>query len=97
MKNITPSAILILWIISIFSPNALQADQKSLMAELENVDAVEAVAIANQWRWTNRNITSYADAQKIVFKFPGGRVKTIPMPADKMLVAVAPYIKKTHT
>ena len=97
MKYITPSFIFTFWIILLFSPDALKADQKSLMAELANVDAVQAVALANQWRWTDRKITTYVDAQKIVFKFPGGQVKTIPMPENKMLVAVAPYITKTHT
>jgi len=96
MKTATSFAIITLWIISLFSPGHLQADQKSLMAELENVDAVQAVALANQWRWTNRNIRINADALKIDFKFPDGQVKTVPMPADKMLVAVAPYIRKTH-
>ena len=97
MKNITSTVIFTLWVIFLFSPDPLQADQKSLAAELENVDAVQAVAIANQWRWTNRNIKISVDARKIVFKFPDGQVKTVPMPADKMLVAVAPYIRKTHT
>ena len=97
MKYITPSVIFILWIILLFSPDALKADQKSLMAELENDDAIQAVALANKWRWTNKNITTYVDAQKIVFKFPDGQVKTISMPENKMLVAVAPYITKTHT
>ncbi|MDF1594024.1 MAG: hypothetical protein P1P89_21155 [Desulfobacterales bacterium] len=96
MKTATSFAIFAFWTILLFSPCALQADQKSLMAELENVDAVQAVAIANKWRWTNRNITISVDDWKIIFKFPNGQVKTVPMPADKMLVAVAPYIRKTH-
>ena len=97
MKYITPTVIIILWIISLFSPNTLQASYNSLRVELENVDAIQAVALANKWRWTNKNITIYVNAQEIVFKFPDGQVKTIPMPENKMLVAVAPYITKTHT
>ena len=97
MKNLIPIVIFILGSITFFSPGALPADQKALRAELENVDAVQAVALANKWRWTDRNITISVDAQKIHFKFPDGQVKSIPMPADKMLVAVAPYIAKTHT
>ena len=96
MKTAALFTIVTFWIITLFSPGSLQADQKSLMAELENVDAVQAVSIANQWRWTNRNINISVDDWKIVFKFPNGQVKTVPMPADKMLVAVAPYIRKTH-
>lgn len=67
------------------------------MSELEKVNAAEAVALANQWRWTNKPIKVYVDAQEIVFIFPYGQAKKIPMPGDKMLVAVTPYIKNTHT
>jgi len=97
MKYITLSVIITLWIISLISPGDLQAGYKTLMLELENVDAIQAVALANKWRWTNKDIRSYVNPQEIVFKFPDGQVKTIPMPENKMLVAVAPYITKTHT
>ena len=97
MKHLIPSVLYNLWIIALILPGVLQAGQKAPMTELENVDAVQAVALANQWRWTDRTIKTAVDAQKIVFKFPDGRVKTVPLPADKMLVAVAPYIRKTHT
>ena len=97
MKYIKPTVIITLLIFSLFLPNTVQADYKSFMAELKNVDAIQAVALANQWRWTNKNIAIYVNAQEIVFKFPDGQVKKIPMPENKMLVAVAPYITKTHT
>lgn len=97
MKYIKPTVIITLLIFSLFLPNTLQADYKSFMAKLKNVDAIQAVAFANQWRWTNKNITIYVNAQEIVFTFPDGQVKKIPMPENKMLVAVAPYISKTHT
>ena len=97
MKYIKPTVIITLWIISLFLPNTLQADYKSFMAELKHVDALQAVALANKWRWTNKNITTSVNAQDIVFKFPDGQFKKIPIPENKMLVAVAPYIKKTHT
>ena len=97
MKRVMLSVALTLWLFSIFSPGAIHADQKSLMAELEGVDSVEAVAIANNWRWTNQHVRVFVDSQEIVFTFPDGQVKKIPMPEDKMLVAVAPYINKTHT
>ena len=34
--------------------------------------------------------------REVVFEFPKGRVKKIPLPEEKMLVAVAPYVNKTH-
>ena len=97
MKYKIPIVIITLCISSFFLPNALHAAYESFMAQLKNVDAIQAVALANKWRWTDKNITIYADAQEIVFKFPDGQVRRIPMPKDKMLVAVAPYITKTHT
>ena len=97
MKYTLLSVTLTLSIISIFLPDAIHADQKSLMSDLEKVNAVEAVALANKWRWTNKDVKAYVDAQEIVFRFPDGQIKKIPMPGDKMLVAVAPYIKYTHT
>ena len=97
MKYTMLSVILAFWILSMFSPDAVHADQKSLMSELEKVNAAEAVALANKWRWTHKHIKIYVDAQEIVFNFPDGQAKKIPMPRDKMLVAVAPYIRNTHT
>ena len=88
---------LTLWAISILSPGVIHADQKSYMDELKRVNAAGAVDLANKWRWTNKEIKTYMDAQEIVFMFPDGQTKKIPMPVDKMLVAVAPYIKNTHT
>lgn len=97
MKYKIPTIIIMLGIFFLFLPGVLQADYKSFMAELKNADAVQAVALANQWKWTNKDITSYVDAQEIVFKFPDGQVKKIPLPVDKMFVAVAPFITRTHT
>ena len=97
MKYSILSITLTLWVLSIFSPGAIHADQKSLMDELKGVSAGEAVAFANKWRWTNKNMKVYMDGQEIVFKVPDGQTKKIPMPEDKMLVAVAPYLKNTHT
>ena len=97
MKIIKATVIVILWIIPLFLPTALHADYKSLIAELKNVDAIQAVALANKWKWTNKEIKSYVNSQEIVFNFPDGQVKKIPLPENKMFVAVAPYITQTHT
>jgi len=80
-----------------FSPAlALNENQAVDEAVLEKADAVQAVAIANQWKWVKKEIKSYVDSREVVFKFPDGRVKKFPLPEDKMLVAVAPYIRRTH-
>ena len=91
------SLILFLGIIWLLPACSGQSDEKSARAKLSNVDAVQAIAIANEWNWSKKEITSYVTPREVVFKFPDGKVITIPLPEDKMLVAVAPYINSTHT
>jgi hypothetical protein len=97
MKSLVISFILLLGLISVFPAYALQGDEKSDESVLENVDAIQAVAIANQWKWSNKEIKSSVNPREVVFQFPGGKVKKILLPEEKMVVAVAPYIKGTHT
>ncbi len=73
-----------------------QDDKKSDEAALNNVDAVQAMAIANQWKWSKEEIKSYVTPQEVVFEFSNENVKKIPLPEEKMVVAVAPYIDRTH-
>ncbi|MDP2815884.1 MAG: hypothetical protein Q8O19_04320, partial [Rectinemataceae bacterium] len=82
-------------IISAFPAHALQGDKKSDESVLENVDAIQA--IANQWKLSNKEIKSTVNSREAVFQFPGGKVKKIPLPEEKMVVALAPYTKETHT
>ena len=66
-------------------------------AKLKNVDAVQAMAIANEWHYSKKEITSFVTPREVVFKSSKDKViKKIPLPEDKMLVAVAPYINSTH-
>jgi hypothetical protein len=95
MKSIVLSFILFLGIIWLLP--ACFSHETSDEARLNKVDAVQAVAIANEWNWSKREITSYVTPREVVFKFPDNKVKKIPLPEDKMLVAVAPYINSTHT
>lgn len=71
-------------------------DPNSPETILQNVDAVQAMAIANGWKWSNKEIKSFVTARDVVFEFSKGKVKRVPLPEDKMLVAVAPYINQTH-
>ena len=67
-------------------------------ARLNNIDAVQAIAIANEWNYSRKDITSYVTPREVVFKSSNDKViKKIPLPEDKMMVAVAPYINTTHT
>jgi hypothetical protein len=42
-------------------------------------------------------VKTYITSKEIVFEFQSGQIKKIALPADEMMVAVAPYIDHTHT
>ena len=82
--------------ILLMSSFTLADDEILLRQKLENVNAVEAVAIANEWKWSYKDVTTSVTAREVIFEFPDKTVKRIPLPQEKMLVAVAPYIQQTH-
>jgi hypothetical protein len=97
MKSKILSFVLFLGISCLFPACTLQGNEKSDEARLNNVDAVQAMAIANEWNWSKKEITSFVTPREVVFKSSEDKViKKIPLPEDKMLVAVAPYINRTH-
>ncbi len=98
MKYLLLSAVVVfLVMVSSLSPvGSPQADVTSDEAKLNDADAVQAMAIANQWKWSRDEIKSYVTTREVVFEFPDGKVKKVALPEDRMLVAVAPYIKETH-
>ena len=80
------------FILILATGSTLQATE----TDLDNIDAVEAMAIANQWKWSRKDVKSFVTAREVVFQFADGNVKKIALPEDKMIVAVAPYIQQTH-
>ena len=74
----------------------LADDEILLRQKLENINAMEAVAIANEWKWSQKDVKSSVTAREVVFEFPDKTVKRILLPQEKMLVAVAPFIRRTH-
>ena len=96
MKSLLLSLILLILISTLFPLYALQGYEEPVEVTLNNVDAIQAMVIANQWKWSKQDIKSYVTPWEVVFKFSNGKVKRVPLPAEKMLVAVAPYINQTH-
>jgi hypothetical protein len=94
MKNLLVSSVFLLGVASLFTGCGLLEDENE--AILKNVDATQAMEIANEWKWTQKEIKSYVTSQEVVFEFSNGRSKKIPLPEEKMLVAVAPYVNRTH-
>ena len=96
MKYFGLCLFLIFTTISAFQADAFQDSQKPAETDLEKIDAVEAMAIANEWKWSRKDVRSSVTAREVVFQFSDGKVKKIPLPQENMLVAVAPYVRKTH-
>ena len=96
MKFFLLSLILLLGVILLFPACGLLGDEDSPNVRLKNVDAIKAMAIANEWKWSKKDIKSYVNSREVVFEIANEKVKKIPLPEEKMLVAVAPYINRTH-
>jgi hypothetical protein len=94
MKSLLISFVFLLGLGSLFIGCGLVPDENE--NALKNVDAIQAMEIANGWKWTQKEVKSYVTTREVVFEFPNGRSKKIPLPEEKMLVAVAPYINTTH-
>ena len=75
---------------------AFQSDEKTPEMIVKDIDAKKALTIANQWRWSQKEITSYINTWEVIFKFPNGKITKILLPENEIMVAVAPYINNTH-
>ncbi len=96
IKYLVICLILIFTTISAFQAYAFQDSKKPADIEFEKLDAVEAMAIANAWKWSQKGVKSSVTAHEVVFEFSDGTKQKIPLSQEKMLVAVAPYLRKTH-
>lgn len=96
MKKLSISLSLLLGLSFLFAASGCQPDKNSPEAILKNVDAFQAMAIANEWNWTKKEIKSYVTTREIVFELSKRKIIKISLPEEKMLVAVAPYINQTH-
>ena len=96
MRLIITSLISMICVNVLIPAYAQQSGGESFETILKNVDAIQAMEIANQWKWSQKRIKSYVTTRDVVFKLPDGKVKKVPLPDDQFLVAVAPYIKRTH-
>ena len=96
MKYLIICLILILGTSAAFQAYAFQDSKKPADIDFEKIDAIEAMAIANEWKWSQKDVNSSVTAREVVFELSDGTVKKIPLPEEKMIVAVAPYIRRTH-
>jgi hypothetical protein len=79
MKSKILSFILFLGISCLFPAYTTQSNDKSDEARLNNVDAVQAIAIANEWNYSKKEITSYVTPREVVFKSSDDKVTKMEM------------------
>ncbi len=96
MKSLLLSFVFMIAVSLLLPAHALPGNEESAEVTLNNVDAIQALKIGNQWKWSKKNIKSYVTPLEVVFKFSNEKIKRIPLPKRKMVVAVAPYINRTH-
>lgn len=64
---------------------------------LDGLDAREALVLANKWKTSNPEVTSFITPDKLNFEFPNKKKVEISLPDQSMMIAIAPYVDKTHT
>jgi len=88
--------VFLVMVSSLFQVSNPKADMSSDEARLNDADAFQAMSIANQWKWSRNMIKSHVTPREVVFEFPNGKAKRVALPGNSMVVAVAPYITRTH-
>lgn len=105
MKNIfVPSftllflSILMVFTLSLTSPfnSANASNNLASPSSLEGLDVRSALKLANQWKLTNPEVTSFITPRHLQFKFRNGQEVNFSLPEDQMVIAIAPYITYTH-
>lgn len=74
---------------------AQQPGRAPTPALLNGVSPQQALKLANTWR-AQGGLQSYVTPEAVHFTFPDGQKKTVTLPKGQMVVAIAPYISKTH-
>ncbi len=93
----TWKTILIALAVLVLVPLGVNAGNLELAKQMVGqADPYQAMALANQWKWTRNNMKTYVTPREVVFEFPDGVTKKVALPADKMVVAIAPYLTYTH-
>ncbi len=63
-------------------------------AALDGIDAYTAMDLANAWK--GQAVTTFVTPQAVHFVFPDEHEVIVSLPADVMVVSVAPFLNHTH-
>lgn len=97
-KRICIVAVVILLLsAAAFADSPLQASGPSPQM-LEGLSPEAVMDLANDWgmKYDENQVRIWTTSREFHFEFPDGAKSVIPMPADRMVVSIAPYIRETH-
>lgn len=63
-------------------------------ASLGGKGPIEALALANEWM--GNGVTTFVTTQAVKFEFADGEKASVALPADELVIAIAPYFDRTH-
>lgn len=104
MKKIAIFALTIVTLLIFFACSSKEAQvqaaspAKSTISPtvLDNLNVREALVLANKWKTSNPEVTSFIEPDKLTFEFANKKTVEISLPEGSMMVALAPYVNKTH-
>ena len=107
MKKLSAITFVLVIFLTLFACNAKNAKSSETTlnttknpsvspAILAEMDAREALDLANKWKTSNPQITSFITPDNLIFEFPDKKKVEISLPEDSMMIAIAPYVDKTH-
>ncbi|MDA3844589.1 MAG: CueP family metal-binding protein, partial [Candidatus Kapabacteria bacterium] len=65
--------------------------------KIKELGIKEAIALANDWKFSKKEIVSFITPKELTITFPDDRKVVIALPEDEMYVAIAPWITYTHS
>jgi len=96
MKYLALIAVILIGILSACS-NPSDPNYDNDYNNIKNLGIKEAVALANDWKFSKKEIISFITPKELTITFPDGRKVVTALPDDEMYVAVAPWINYTHS
>jgi len=76
--------------------SGFSATGPALETQIQGLDARQALALANEWYWERQPVKTYVTPKEVVFQFKSGEMKKVALPEEEMVVAIAPYVDRTH-
>jgi hypothetical protein len=82
-----------------FTAHAEKAPVPPSPSDLAGLTTEATLNLANEWgmKADDTKVTIWTSSHALNFQFMDGTTSAVPMPHDRMVVSIAPYIMKTHS